>query len=74
MAKKRLYYRIEYTNCDSIDYDYTIVADMSEARDYLDAVESCGDLQKADASIMITGIRMTEKQYCDWLTKYVEAA
>lgn len=67
MAKKKLYYRIDFVNCDSIDYDYTIVIDLPEINNYLDGVLDCEDLKNKDASLKITGVMMTEKQYADFI-------
>jgi hypothetical protein len=59
MAKKLTFYRIDFDDCISPEYDFTIVWDMKEARQYLEDVLEMDE----NSSVKIYPVKMTEKQY-----------
>lgn len=65
---KKPHFKIRFINCDSVDYDYTIVPDLSGISDYLQMCEE--DLEKSDAKIEITGIEMTEAEYGNFISTF----
>jgi len=68
MNKKPVYtfYRLDFINC-TLDYNYTIVTSIDEIEDYLNCVDVDLDNPESDASIKITGVRMTERQYDNFI-------
>lgn len=63
------YFKVEFKDCASVDYNYTICASFGEVKDYLESVEIDLDDPERKASVTITGIGMTEKQYDNWIGK-----
>ena len=67
------FFKIQYKNCLSVDYDYTICKGLSEVKDYMETVETdLGDTE-SEASVTITGIEMTDKEYDNWIKKTLKA-
>jgi hypothetical protein len=62
--EKHTYYRIDFINC-SIDNDYIIVKSIGQVLDWLCELESDFDDPDLDASVQISGIAMTKKEFED---------
>lgn len=63
---KYTYFKIEFKNCSCFDFDYTIVPDLKEVMRILKAVEMDLDDDTETASVTITGIGMTNKEWREW--------
>lgn len=61
MAKKNPYYRVDFTNCDGIEYDYTIVDDLKDIQMYLTQVEDDLRNPEAEAEVTIRMVMMTDR-------------
>jgi len=70
-GEKYLYFRLDFTNCPTFDFDYTICVDLSEVSDYLSLVETDLD-NDGEASVKITGIGLTNKEWREWQKKNVK--
>lgn len=68
---KNNYYSIEFINCTSVDYKFTIVVDIEQVMDYLLLVDE--DIQGSkEAKIAISSVRMTQKEYLKWFKDNVK--
>lgn len=63
----QLFYKIEYKNCDCIDFGYTIVTNIKDIPNCVRAAHADLDDHESNAKIIITGIHMTEYQYNEWV-------
>ncbi len=75
MAKKAevyTYFRIDYINCSSVEYDYTIVESIEDISDNIRVAEIDLDDPNSDSQVKITGVGMTRKQYDNFLKKAYE--
>lgn len=63
---KYTYYRIELVNCGH-EYDYTMVANLSDIMDILRMEETNLDDDETQAEIRITGVGMTPIEFQAWI-------
>lgn len=64
---KYTYYRIDFINCHSIEFDYMIVADIMDIENCIAIVDTDLDDPEAVAEVRITGVGMTREQYDQYL-------
>ena len=63
---KYTYYRLEFKDCN-LDFDYTIVENISDIKDWINTLDIELDDDTKKAEIKITGIGMTPVQFKDFL-------
>lgn len=65
------YYRIDFEDWGE-SFDYTIVANLDEVRDYLQMADVYLDDPDRKTKVIITGVGMTTEQYSKWLEKTIK--
>lgn len=69
--EKYTYFKIDFKECPTFDFDYTICTDLNEVSDYIMLVE--GDLDANErASVTITGVAMTDNEWRKWQKENVK--
>lgn len=63
--QKYIYFRMDFENCPTLDFDYTIVPNLDEVHRILKVIE--GDLDSnEDSNVTIIGVAMTHNEYRHW--------
>jgi len=65
--EKYTYYRMDFKNCSSIDFDYTICDGLHNVNEYLELVDIDLDDPDSNAVVEIRGVGLTRKEYDDFI-------
>lgn len=71
MSEETIYtfYRIDFKNVSSVEYDYTICETLEVVLDYLKMIDTDLHDPEGSASATITGIGMTKKEWNEFVKK-----